>query len=66
LAIWYDYDLSNYLNDGLKIINRLWGESKRIENLLIQDTYLAEIQTVEVSGPNFENITILEVITYIH
>ncbi len=66
LAVWYDYDLSNYLNDGLKRIKRLGSESQRIENLLIQNNNFAEIQSIKVTSPNYENITLLDVVAYTH
>jgi hypothetical protein len=66
LAVWYDYDISNYLNDGLKRINRLGSDSRRIENLLIQKNYFAEIQTIRVTSPHFETITLLDVVAYTH
>ena len=66
LAVWYDYNISNYLNDGLKRINRLGSDSKRIENLLIQNNCFAEIQTIKVTSPDFDNIMILDVVAYTH
>ena len=66
LAMWYSYDISHYLDDGLKRINRLGSDSARREDDLLSKNNLAEIQTIMVKSPSFENRVLLDVVAYTH
>ncbi len=64
--MWYDYDLSHYLDDGLKRINRLGYETDRPVASLLNGNNLAKIQTIKTESPLFSNRTLLDVVAYTH
>ncbi len=68
VAGWYDYDISNFLESGEKIINKLGKESFLGEKKLLERNMSWGVQCIKVIFPCREvsKACLLDVIAYTH